>query len=99
MNSLARMLAACPDAKLRDGPRALQLAMKAYNTKGVVAHGETVALALAELGRCGEAAEWQNRLVTAAARAKDSTLAAQLKQKLNRYQNGVPCAFPANGED
>ena len=99
MNSLARMLAACPDAKLRDGPRALQLAMKAYNAMGVVAHGETVALALAELGRCGEAAEWQTRLVTAAARAKDSTLAAQLKQKLNRYQNEVPCAFPASGED
>ena len=99
MQSLARLLAACPDARLRDGSRALQLAMKAYNTKGVVAHGETVALALAQLGRCEEAAQWQNRLVTAATRAKDSDLAAQLKQQLNRYENGAPCAFPASTQD
>ena len=98
-NSLARLLAACPDAKLRDGPRALELAKRAYNTKGVVAHGETVALALAQLGRCEEAAQWQNRLVTAATRAKDSNLAARLKRQLDQYENGLPCAFPASGED
>jgi tetratricopeptide (TPR) repeat protein len=99
MHSLARLLAACPDPGLRDGARALQMAMKAYNTKGVVAHGETVALALLQLGRCEEAAQWQNRLVTAATRAKDSELAAQLKQQLNRYESGAPCAFPASAQD
>ncbi len=91
-NALARLLAACPDPGLRDGSRALELAMGTYSAKKLLAYGETVALALAELGRCQEAAEWQSRLIGVAARANESELAARLRQDLVRYSRGTPCA-------
>jgi tetratricopeptide (TPR) repeat protein len=53
---LARLLAACPDLSLRDGARALDLAQRVYAAAPTVYHGETLALALAETGRCEEAA-------------------------------------------
>lgn len=94
-NALARILAACPDPGLRDGSRALGLAMGAYNSTKLLAYGETVALALAELGRCQEAAEWQSRLIGVAARANESELTARLRLDLARYNRGAPCAAAA----
>jgi len=94
-NALARLLAACPDPGFRDGSRALGLAMGAYGSTKLLAYGETVALALAELGRCQEAAEWQSRLIGVAARANESELAARLREDLIRYNRGMPCASPA----
>ena len=91
-NALARFLAGCPDAELRDGQRALQLAMQAYNATKLLAHGETVAMALAQVGRCQEAAGWQRRILGVAEQAKDPQLTARLRQQLARYERGSPCA-------
>ena len=71
-HALARLLAACPKATLRDGPRALDLAAKVYNSTRRVVHGETVALALAQTGHCEDAAEMQKRLIAAADKANEA---------------------------
>ena len=91
-HALARLLAACPNASLRDGPRALELAAKVYNSTRQVVHGETVALALAEAGRCEDAAAMQKRIIPAAEKANEAKLAVRLRRDLVRYEHGSPCA-------
>ena len=58
-HALARLLAACPDRSVRDGARALALAEAVWQAQPTADHARTVALALAELGRCREAADWR----------------------------------------
>jgi Flp pilus assembly protein TadD len=89
-SALARLLAACPDASLRDGERALNLALKVYRARSTVSHGETVAQALAELGRYDEAATWQRRLIAAAEQTGKRDLAARLRKDLVRYEAAAP---------
>lgn len=84
--TLARLLASSPDTSIRDGRRALDLAMKVYDSAPAPAHAETVALSLAELGRCDEAAEWLRRGVTHAERENDAEEAARLIRELPRYE-------------
>ncbi len=91
-HALARLLAACPDAGVCDGDRALKLALQVYRSTQFVAHGETVAMALAQVGRCQEAAEWQRRMVAAAERANEPALATRLQQQVVRYERNRPCA-------
>jgi tetratricopeptide (TPR) repeat protein len=64
-HALARLLAACPDRSVRDGARALALAQAVWQAQPSAAHARTVALALAELGRCDEAARWGAETVKA----------------------------------
>jgi hypothetical protein len=84
------MLAASPDRSLRDGPRALTLAMRTYESDRSAAHRETVAMALAELGRCDEAATWMQRAVADAERERDTATAARLRDEIPRY-SGSTC--------
>ena len=83
--TLARLLASSPDVSLRDGTRALDLATQVYKAKPLPVYGETIALALAELGRCEEAADWMRRAVTEAERVKDTQEAARLKGEAPKY--------------
>jgi tetratricopeptide (TPR) repeat protein len=83
--TLSRLLAAAPDRSLRDGARALTLATRVYETERTATHAETVAMALAELGRCGEAATWLQRAITEADRAKDTSAATRLRAESPRY--------------
>jgi tetratricopeptide (TPR) repeat protein len=87
--TLARMLAASPDRSLRDGPRALTLAMRTYESDRSAAHGETVAMALAELGRCSEAVTWMQRAVADAERERDTATAARLRNETPRYSSAT----------
>jgi tetratricopeptide (TPR) repeat protein len=89
--TLAYLLACSPQYDLRDGARALELARLAYQATGLVNHGAIVAMALAELGRCSEAAEWQRQMITAAERDQRGDLVAKLKADLRRYENARPC--------
>jgi tetratricopeptide (TPR) repeat protein len=88
--TLARLLASAPDRSVRDGQRAFDLATAVYTREPSPAHGETVALALAELGRCDEAANWMRRAIEDADRAKDTAESVRLKNELPRYANR-PC--------
>ena len=88
---LAYLLAASPLYDLRDGSRALALARLVYEATDLVNHGAIVAMALAELGRCAEAAALQKRLIAAAERDKGTDMVVKLKADLRRYESANPC--------
>ena len=88
--TLSRLLAASPDRSLRDGERALTLATRVYEVERSPAHGESVALALAELGRCGEAVTWMQRAIADADKAGDSVTLGRLRTEAPKY-TGSSC--------
>lgn len=88
--TLARLLAAAPDRSLRDGARALELATRVYDRDPSPVHGESVALALAELERCAEAAMWMQRAIARADSERDAATAARLRTEAPRYA-GASC--------
>jgi tetratricopeptide (TPR) repeat protein len=91
-HGLARLLAGCPDLSLRDGGRALELALTAWNARPIPAHAETVAMSWAELGRCDEAARWQQIAVEVAEKGGyQANLLAPMKQTAERYGSGGGC--------
>jgi tetratricopeptide (TPR) repeat protein len=92
---LAYLLAASPETDLRNGARALDLARRVYSATGAAEHGALVALALAELGRCGEAAEWQGRAISAGEKSGNTDLVSKLRAALKQYEN-VPSCRPEN---
>jgi tetratricopeptide (TPR) repeat protein len=83
--TLARLLASSPDRSVRDGRRAFELATAVYQREPSPVHGETVAIALAELGRCDEAAEWMRRAIEDADGAADAAEAARLRGEAGKY--------------
>jgi tetratricopeptide (TPR) repeat protein len=89
--TLAYFLASIPPYGLRDGKKALELAARVYQATGAINHGAIVAQALAELGRCAEAAEWQRKLIAQAEGEGNATLSAKLKADLPRYEKSSPC--------
>lgn len=84
---LARVLAAASDAAVRDGERSLALAQQAFAAVPNLDHGETVAMAYAELGDFASALSWQQRAVEAARQVGAPRL-ARASQRLARYQRG-----------
>ena len=95
-HALARLLAACPDATLRDGERALDLAQRVYAASSTPAHAETLAMAFAQVGRCGEAAKVQRQVVDDAAAQGDGDRRAGPAAVLAAYEKGPPCAPPSS---
>ena len=89
--ALAYLLAASPQYDLRDGARALQLAQAIYEASGSLEHGALIALALAELGRCSEAAAWQRQLIAAAEQERKTDLQNKLAADLKVFEQAKPC--------
>ena len=89
--TLSYLLAASPQLELRDGTRALTLARAVYEATTSIKHGVLVAMALAELGRCDEAAEWARRMITKADAEGSPDLVEKLKTELKRYERERPC--------
>lgn len=92
IGALARLLAASPDRTLRDGERAAEMAQRVVAARADAFHVETLALALAESGRCDEAASVQEGLVNAGRAAGQDV--SRWSQALARYQAGAPCRPP-----
>ncbi|HEY0365187.1 MAG TPA: tetratricopeptide repeat protein [Pyrinomonadaceae bacterium] len=92
---LAYLLAASPEPELRDGARALDLSQRVYTASNAPQDGALVALALAELGRCSEAAGWQRRAIASAEREGNTDLVGKLRAGLKFYDNAQSCR-PAN---
>jgi tetratricopeptide (TPR) repeat protein len=90
---LSYLLSTSPDLASRDGARALELAQSIYKATGAVHHGALIALALAELGRCSEAAEWQRRLMQAE-ESGNAEQFAKLRNVLKLYQDVKSCRPP-----
>jgi tetratricopeptide (TPR) repeat protein len=88
--TLSRLLSSSPDRSVRDGRRAHDLATRVYETEPTPVHGETIALALAELGRCDEALTWMKRAVAEAELANNAAEAARLRSEIAKYDS-VSC--------
>jgi tetratricopeptide (TPR) repeat protein len=93
---LAYLLASSPQYDLRDGARALALAKSIYQATGLVNHGAIVAMALAELGRCSEAADWQRQMIALAEREVNRDIVEKLKTDLKRYESSQQCRPPGD---
>ncbi len=95
-HALARTLAASPDRAVRDGRRAVELALGVLAAQKSLAHAETVAMAFAEMGRFDEAVRWQNQVIAAAEsdesdESDPSDFLARLRRNLARYESGEAC--------
>lgn len=88
LNNLAWILATAPEQELRDGSKALELALKASElTDFQQAHVlSTLAAAYAETGDMQAAREWSQKAVDAA----DFSLKDQLRKELACYEQGRP---------
>jgi tetratricopeptide (TPR) repeat protein len=99
LNNLAWLMAAGPQASLRNGNKAVELARKANAlTAGndpLILH--TLAAALAEAGRFSEAVETAQRALQLAGAQSNTGLAAQLQVEMKLYRAGSPFPYtPAN---
>jgi tetratricopeptide (TPR) repeat protein len=96
-SNLAMLLATSPDAALRNGARALELAQHANQITGgrnalVLA---TLAAAYAETGRFAEAAATARTALGLASRRPNSQLAQAIQMQVQRYESGLPLRAPA----
>jgi tetratricopeptide (TPR) repeat protein len=99
-HALARLLAAAPDDRVRDGARALGLVEQLERSQpGTLAVTETMAMALAEVGRFDEAVKRQAAAVHAARSAGRADLAARLGANLRLYEARRPCRTPWAADD
>jgi tetratricopeptide (TPR) repeat protein len=92
LNNLAWALSASPDATLRDGPRALELAAKADQLAGGKNPNliRTMAAAYAEGGRFNEAIASAQRALQLALAQQNFALARYLRKDLAVYRNNLP---------
>ncbi len=93
-HALARLLAAAPDPAVRDGRRALRLVEQLAQAERTIDLGETMAMALAELGRYGEAAAVQRDLIAAAEAEGMRGMVPRLAANLRLYEQGRPSRTP-----
>jgi tetratricopeptide (TPR) repeat protein len=93
-HALARLLATCPDDALRDGPRALELALSAFQSRNSPRHAETVAMAYAELGDFAQAVHWQEQIVQGAEKAGRNDLLPGARRNLALYRDHQACRMP-----
>lgn len=77
--TVAMLLAACPDAKVRDGKKALAAAEKAYALAKGANELATLAAAHAELGAFDKAVDWQTKAVEAAIPVQKALHQSRLK--------------------
>ncbi|RMH23523.1 MAG: tetratricopeptide repeat protein [Acidobacteria bacterium] len=85
---LASFLASCPDPAVRDGRRAVELALEVFAARPTLAHGETVAIAHAAAGNFAEAVRWQRRLLAEAEGLGDDDWTERLASNLARFERG-----------
>jgi tetratricopeptide (TPR) repeat protein len=98
VNAYARLLAGSPAAELRDGEQALDLAQQLLEAVSTVEHAATLAMALAEVGRCDDAATLQEQVVaTAREGGVGAGDLAPMIAALSRYRSGAPCRPPVAG--
>jgi tetratricopeptide (TPR) repeat protein len=99
-HALARLLAAAPDDRVRNGRQALGLVQEVLrNQQPTPDVGETMAMALAELGRYPEAIAIQKDLIAGGERAGARDIVRRLHGNLQRYERGEPCRTPWSDEE
>lgn len=98
-HALARILAAAPDDRVRDGARAMSIMNDLLKTQRTIAMAETMAMSLAELRRFDEAVRWQQDAIAGATEEKRDDLVRKLSLNLRLYQNQQPCRTPWSDDD
>jgi tetratricopeptide (TPR) repeat protein len=98
-HALARLLAAAPDDRVRDGGQAMTLMQTLLKTQRTIEMGQTMAMTLAELGQFEEAVSWQRDAMQAARQAGRQDLAARMEENLKRYESRMPCRRPWRDDD
>lgn len=96
--ALARVLACAPDARVRDGRRAMAMTRDLLTRQQTPDLYETTAMALAELGQFEEAAALQRQLIAAATRAGHDVLARGMAENLRLYETRQRCRAPWTAE-
>jgi tetratricopeptide (TPR) repeat protein len=96
----ARLLAAAPDDRVRDGHRALTIVRALQNRQPrTIELAEIMAMAAAETGQYGDAVQWQRQAIDAANGAGRQDLVERLADNLTRYQKGRPCRTPWRADE
>jgi tetratricopeptide (TPR) repeat protein len=92
LNKLAWALSTCPDAKLRNGSRAIQLAEQADQLTGGrnPLFIRTLGAAYAEGGRFNDAIDATQKALQVAAAQGDSALVSQLRMDIDLYRIDLP---------
>jgi tetratricopeptide (TPR) repeat protein len=98
-HALARLLAASPDDRVRDGRRAVEITEALFRASRTSILGETMAMAYAEVGDYGQAADIQRSVMEAARRAGLQDEVDRLSRNLRRYEQGQPCREPWAADD
>jgi tetratricopeptide (TPR) repeat protein len=93
-HGLARLLAASPDDHVRDGQRAMTLVQDLVKQGRTLELGETLAMALAELGQYDQAASIQRDVIKSADKAGLIAAAKRLSKNLALYEHHQPCRTP-----
>jgi hypothetical protein len=94
-HALARLLAAAPDDRVRDGAQSIGLIQELLGKEQRAPDlGETMAMALAELGRYDEAVQVQRDLMTGAERRGLHDVTRRLAENLALYERHQPCRMP-----
>jgi tetratricopeptide (TPR) repeat protein len=97
-HALARVLAAAPDDRVRDGRTALALLEPLLKQQKTIGLAETMAMALAEVGQFEAAAEWQREAMAGASQAQRDAV-ARLTENLKLYERHQPCRIPWREDD
>jgi tetratricopeptide (TPR) repeat protein len=98
-NALARVLAAAPDDKVRDGRRALTTIQPVVALVRASDILETMAMAQAELGQFSEAVTWQKDAIAAAERNGNASVAQRITDNLRLYESRRPCRTPYRADE
>jgi tetratricopeptide (TPR) repeat protein len=99
LQALARLLAAAPDDRVRDGERAWKLVEGISKEASHPGAFETLAMVLAELGHFNLALDWQRLAMSAASRAGRPDVAQKMAANLARYVQRQPCRVPWRDDD
>lgn len=94
VHALARLMAASPDASVRDGQRALALVQRLMKGNATAQVGETLAMALAELGRFDQAVQVQREVMFATEKAGATDIGGAMAANLKRYESRQPARSP-----
>ena len=98
-HALARVLAAAPDDRVRDAPRALALMQALLKQQKTMALAETMAMTLAESGQYGQAVKWQRDAMAAAEQTGRADLVQPMAVSLRLYEARRPCRTPWRDDD
>ena len=98
-HALARVLAAAPDEGARDGARAMALVEELMKGTKTTAIGETLAMAMAEVGQFRAATDVQRDIMAAARQAGLERDVRRMADNLRRYERGEACRVPWPDDD